>query len=133
MSFAEGIVTTLRRLVSGVLGAARTTSARTLLRDSRGRLVAVGERERREAGQLTGQGRKMSTPLQLGKGSYRIEYQFQVHTQLLMVDDEGEEILTAGVGAGTVRMGIPQAGTYRLLVEPISESGTWTVIYRPID
>lgn len=132
MSFAGGIVDALRAVVRSVFRTGSDSSGRTLLRDADGKLVAIGGHQRTEPGQLSGQGMKMSTPLRLTKGSYRIEYQFQVHTRLAIVDDNGEETLTMGVGAGTIRMGIPETGTYRLLIEPMVADGTWTVIYRPV-
>jgi hypothetical protein len=135
MSFAGGIVDALRAVVRSVFrtGSGDDSSGRTLLHDAEGKLVAIGGHQRTEPGQLSGAGVKMSAPLRLTRGAYRIEYQFQVHTRLAIVDDEGEETLTMGVGAGTIRMGIPQTGTYRLLMEPIDKVGTWTVIYRPVD
>ncbi len=134
MAYAVVIVTALRSLIRAVFHAGGTAAPnRTLLHDDQGKLVAIGGREPTPASQLNGQGRRMSVPLQLGAGSYRIDYQFEVNTRLALVDETGdEETLVLGMGAGTKRLTIPEAGQYRLLFEPNTEKGTWSVIYQRI-
>lgn len=134
MSYAVVIVTALRSLVRAVFhGGSSDPGQRTLLRDDQGRLRAIGGREETLPGQLNGQGRRTSVPLRLSAGSYRIDYQFQVNTRLALVDETGdEETLVMGLGAGTKRLTIPETGAYRLLFEPISEDGTWSVVYQRI-
>lgn len=131
MSYAVVIINALRALARAVWRGGGDSSNRTLLHDTQGKLIGIGGRKRTAPGQLSGQGTKTSAPLQLSAGSYRIDYQFQVNTRLALVDETGDdETLVLGLGAGTKRLTIPESGQYRLLVEPSSERGRWTVTYQ---
>jgi hypothetical protein len=120
---------------------ARSASpGRTLWRDERGTLVAIGERGTLVAigergipeASFSGQGNFLSKPLQLPAASYRIDYQFAASTRLALVDANGDETLFIKSGAGTESFTITSPERYRFLLEPAAETAAWQFSCRAI-
>jgi len=106
--------------------------ARRLWRDARGDVVAIGERQTAEPGRFNGRGSQLTESVQLGVGEYRLDYHFEVITQLALVDASGDETLFIKSGAGSEPLSIFTGGAYRFLVEPASETAAWSLECRPL-
>ena len=133
MSYAAlfvGILIIVLVVIAAYHALSTNTPQRTLLRDEQGKLVAVGERER-AAGHLSGRGSQTSDTLQLTRGAYRIDYQFDALTRLALLDllDGSDDTLLIKSGAGTEGFTLESDGRYRFLIEPTDESASWQIIY----
>jgi hypothetical protein len=139
MSYADlfvGILIIVLLVIVAVRVLSPRTAAqvgRTIWRDERGSVVAIGERQGTPPGQWSGRGTQTSPPMQLAPGSYRIDYQFAALTRLALLDATGfEDTLFIKRDTGTEMLTLAEAGRYRLVIEPTDEGAAWSIAYRPV-
>ncbi|MBI1257324.1 MAG: hypothetical protein GC204_07630 [Chloroflexi bacterium] len=103
-----------------------------LLYDETGNLGAIGAHAQSE-GKLSGLGSFTSAPLELAEGSYRIDYEFNTLTRLVLLDAKGDEKnLFIKRNVGTKPLEIPETGRYCFLVKPVDEEAWWRIVYHQL-
>jgi len=85
-----------------------------------------------QPGKLIGRGTYTSASFELRAGLYRIDYQFDSHTRVALLDSVSEETLFIKSGEGEALFEVVQADRYRLRVKPSEENVAWRLAYRPV-